>query len=1085
MTPVVGRVVAWSGRHPWAVICLWLLAVLGGELARRSGPADVLPELSDPRLGVVVEWMGHPAADVSARLTEPMLAAVSKVAGVGTVRGTSMTGMSYLDVALRPAADASQVRQAVRQRLEAMQTSLPPGARLQIGPVASSTGWVFQYALFDPTHAETQRSLRRLQDGVLRPALASLPGVAEVATVGGETDEVVIDVDTERLRARGVSLGEARRAAQAALGRGSETSLATLRELPVAGAVRLRDVADLRIGRAMPTGLAEVGGQYPAVGGIVVASRGTNVPRLLADVHRTVAELRTRLPAGVTLLTVHDRSEVIDRIQGTLGRALLEEVAVLALVVLVFLLSPRAAVVPLLTLPAVVLLTVGVMRLLGIPATLMSVGGIGIALGLAVDAEVVALEACHRRLEHLAPSAPDAERRAALLGAAGSFAPAVLTSLLIAALGFLPVLGFEGETGRLLRPLAASKTLVIAAAALVALTLAPALRDRLLRPPVVPEFSNPLTAGLVRLYRPFVQVALSRPGWTLAIAGAALLSCLPLLPGLGREFLPRIDEGDLLFMPSTLPGAPEEELPLQLRFQDSALAGSPAVATIFGKMGRADTATDPAPLTMAETTVRLRPRTGWPRTAEHRWFSAWAPPALRRVVGRIWPEERPVKSAELVAELDRSARLPGWTSAWTAPVRGRLDMVSTGIRTSVGLRISAGTPERLEALGASAEAVLSRVEGARGATLEAPAREPWPILVADPAALAAWGVDAEEAQATAELLTSGGELGTLGGSGGRIGVRMVQDRGSRDIPSQLREATVPGLSGGRPASIPLALVGRPVVRGLPATLRAEEHGLAAYLLVDLDPGVDLTAFVQRADRALAHAGAPAGLELRPGERLDWIGQYPLLVAGERRLLWIAPLVLLTMAVLLYLQFRSLAEVCIVLASVPFALVGSIWTLHWLGYPLSPPVWVGLLSITGLAMQTGVVMVVYIDDAFRRRLAEGRLRTREDVVEAHAEGTIRRLRPKLMTISTMGAGLLPLLWAEGAGAEVLRRIAAPMLGGLLTSAFLTLEVLPVLYTLWRVSQLRRAAAMGLTAEAFYSRTGAAMEGTPFVSTRKSM
>jgi Cu(I)/Ag(I) efflux system membrane protein CusA/SilA len=314
---------------------------------------------------------------------------------------------------------------------------------------------------------------------------------------------------------------------------------------------------------------------------------------------------------------------------------------------------------------------------------------------------------------------------------------------------------------------------------------------------------------------------------------------------------------------------------------------------------------------------------------------------------------------------------------------------------------------------------------------------------------------------------------------------MVQDRGSRDIPSQLREATVPGMSAGRPASIPLALVGRPVVRGVPAMLRAEEHGLAAYLLVDLDPGADLSAFVQRADRALAHAGAPAGLELRPGERLDWIGQYPLLVAGERRLLWIAPLVLLTMAVLLYLQFRSLAEVCIVLASVPFALVGSIWTLHWLGYPLSPPVWVGLLSVTGLAMQTGVVMVVYIDDAFRRRLAEGRLRTREDVVEAHAEGTIRRLRPKLMTISTMGAGLLPLLWADGAGAEVLRRIAAPMLGGLLTSAFLTLEVLPVLYTLWRVSQLRRAAAMGLTAEAFYSRTGAAMEGTPFVSTRKSM
>jgi len=1058
---------------------------LAGELARRAGPPDVLPELSDPRLSVVVEWMGHPASDVSARLTEPLLRAVSEVGGVGTVRGTSMTGMSYLDVVLRADADERDVRQGVAERLDGMRGSLPAGARYQIGPVASSTGWVFQYALFDPTHAESRRSLRHLQDTVLRPALATLGGVAEVATVGGETEEVVIDVGSERLRARGMSLGEVRAAVQAALAGGTEASLATLRELPVGGTVRLREVADLRVGRAMATGLAEVGGQYPAVGGIVVAARGANVPRLLGAVHRTLAELRPRLPPGVTLLTVHDRSEVIDRIEGTLGRALLEEVAVLALVVLVFLLSPRAAAVPLLTLPAVVLLTVGVMRLLGIPATLMSVGGIGIALGLAVDAEVVALEACHRRLEHLAPSAPDAERRAAVLAATGSFAPAILTSLLIAALSFLPVLGFEGETGRLLRPLAASKTLVIAAAALVALTLAPALRDRLLRAPVVPEFSNPLTAGLVRLYRPFVQVALSRPGWTLAIAGAALLSCLPLLPGLGREFLPRIDEGDLLFMPSTLPGAPEEELPLQLRFQDSALARSPAVATVFGKMGRADTATDPAPLTMAETTVRLRPHAEWPRTSRPRWYSRWAPPAVRRVLGKVWPEERPLDGSELVAELDRAARLPGWTSAWTAPVRGRLDMVSTGIRTPVGLRISAGSPERLEVLAASAEAVLSRLEGVRAATLESAAREPWATFEIDPAAADAWGVDVQEARATAELLSSGGELGTLGGAGGRIGVRMVQDRGSRDVLAQLREATVPGRSGGRSRAIPLTLVGRPVVRAVPATLRAEEHGLAAYLLVDLDPGADVTAFVQRADRALAHADAPGTLEIRPGERLDWIGQYPLLAAGERRLRWIAPLVLLTMIALLYLQFRSLAEVCIVLVSVPFALVGSIWTLHWLGYPLSPPVWVGLLSVTGLAMQTGVVMVVYIDDAFRRRLAEGRLRTREDVVEAHAEGTIRRLRPKLMTICTMGAGLLPLLWADGAGAEILRRIAAPMLGGLLTSAFLTLEVLPVLYTLWRVSQLGRAARMGLTPEAFYSRTGAAMEGTPLVSTRKSM
>ena len=1082
---MIARVVAWSGSHPWTVIALAVVLGLAGEVARRSGPADVLPELSDPRLGVVVEWMGHPATEVSAQVTAPLLRALTGVEGAGAVRGASMSGMSYLDVLVRPGHSPEQVRSRVLAQLEGRGAALPPAARVQVGPVASSTGWVFQYALTDPTHAETKLSLRKLQDGVLRPALSAIPGVAEVASVGGDTNEVVVDVSSERLRACGLSLGEVRAAVQRALGSPGEASIVTLRQLPVRGELRLRDVAELRIGHPMGSGLAEVGGVSPAVGGVVVAARGVNVPALLDSVHRTLDGLRGQLPPGVTLVTVHDRSEVIGRIQATLGRALREELAVLVLVVLLFLLSPRAAAVPLLTLPMVLLLTFGAMRLLGISATLMSLGGIGIALGMAVDAEVVALEACHRRLERISPSAPAGERRAALIEAAGTFAPAILTSLLVTALSFLPVLGFGGETGRLLRPLAASKTLVIAAAAVVAVTLGPALRERLLRAPVVPEFSNPLTAGLVRLYRPFVQVALRRPGWTLAIAGAALLSCLPLLPGLGREFLPRIDEGDLLSMPTTFPGAPPEELPWQLQRLDGALAGSPAVATVFGKLGRADTATDPAPLSMAEITVRLRPRDQWPRTTERRWYSGWAPPALRRALAPLWPEERPLRTSELVEQLDRAGRRPGWTSAWTAPVRARLDMVSTGIRTPVGLRVSAATPERVQQLGASARAVLSGVPGTRGAVLEAPDAEVWPVFVADASALVRWGVDPREVAATADLLVSAGELGSLGGSAGRVGVRMVQDQGVRRQTEQLREVTVPGTVGDRVRAVPLGLLGHPELRAFPAMLRDEEHGLAAYTLLDVDPAAELARVIRSADHALSRALAEGTLRLQPGERLEWIGQYPLLLAGERRLLWIAPLVLLSMVGLLYLQFRNLTEVCIVLASVPFALVGSVWTLRLLDYPLSPPVWVGLLSVTGLAMQTGVVMVLYIDDAFRRRLAEGRLRTAEDVVEAHAEGTIRRLRPKVMTISTMGAGLLPLLWADGVGAEILRRIAAPMLGGLLTSAFLTLEVLPVLYTLWRVGQLRRALRMGLTPEAFYSRTGAEMEGTPLVSTRKSM
>jgi len=1081
---VIARLIDWSSRRPWTILGAALLLALAAEAVRRSAPADVLPELSDPRIGVVVEWMGHPAAEVSEKVTGPVLRALSPLPGASAVRGASMGGMAYLDVVLSPRTDASAARRSIVQQLEQLRGALPATARVQVGPVASSTGWVFQYALFDPTHAETRVSLRRLQESVLRPALAALPGVAEVATVGGETEEVVIDVSAERLREQGLALSEVTGSVRTALAGEATASLASLREVPLRGGKRLREVADLRIGRRPPMGLADFGGQYPAVGGIVVAERGANVRTLLADVHRTVESLRSRLPPGVKLLTVHDRSEVIDRIHHTLAVGLVEEMAVLVLVVLVFLLSPRAAAVPLLALPLVVLFALAAMRLLGVPATLMSIGGIGIALGLAVDAEVVALEACHRRLEHLPVTAPEDERRAALRAAASAFAPAILTALVITALSFLPVLGFGGETGRLLRPLAASKTLVIAGAALVALTVGPALRDRLLRAPVVPEFSNPLTAGLVRLYRPFVQVALRRPVWTLAIAGAALLSCLPLLPGLGREFLPRIDEGDLLFMPTTLPGAPHEELPWQLQGQDRALAAAPEVATVFGKMGRAETATDPAPLSMAETTVRLRPREQWPRIAGPRWYSGWAPGPLRSLLRQGWPEERPPSTAELIQQLDRAARLPGWRSAWTAPVRARMDMVSTGIRTPVGLRISAPTPERLEAVGRSAQEVLSRVAGVRSAAPESLGGEVRPDFVVDAAAVAARGADPEDVRSVVDLILSGGELAALGGSGGRIPVRLLEAR-ARSVPDRLREATVLGSFEGRPQPVPLALLGRPRDQSVPAMLRTEERGLAAYLLLDLEPGVDLAGVVERGGQALHRASAAGELQLASGEHLDWIGQYPLLVAGERRLLWIVPLVLLSMMGLLYLQFRNLTEVCIVLASVPFALVGSVWTLHWLGYALSAPVWVGLLSVTGLAMQTGVVMVLYVDDAFRRRLAEGRLRTPEDVVEAHAEGTVRRLRPKIMTIATMGAGLLPLLWAEGAGAEVIRRIAAPMLGGLLTSAFLTLEVLPVLYTLWRVGQLRRAERMGLSPEAFYSRTGAAREGTPLVSTRKSM
>jgi copper/silver efflux system protein len=1076
---VIARVVAWSSRHAWFVISAALALSLTGALARRALRRDAIPDLSNPQIVLVADWMGHAAPDVAAQVTQILTGALRGVPGATAVRGSSMTGMAYIDVVFDSPGELLPGRQDIVDRVAGVRGKLPPDVRLQVGPVASSTGWVFQYVLIDPHRRQSALVLRRLEDDILRPALASIPGVAEVASVGGVVQQVLVELEAERLHERGVAFSDVVSTVRGALRANDAATLAELEALPVsvpdvAGSpgppVRISDVGHIHITDDMPTGLADFRGIQPAVGGIVVARRDANITALIADVKRELERQRSRLPPGVELVTAYDRSELIWGVEQTLLRALAEEVVVVVLVSLLFLLDGRSALVPLLTLPVVLLLTFAGMWLLRVPATIMSLGGIGIALGMAVDADVVALEACHRRLEALGPRSSATERSAQLVAAAGAFAPAILTSLVIAALAFLPVFAFTSEPGRLVRPLAMTKTLVMGAAALVTLTLAPAVRGRLLKGRVTPEFDNPLTGALVRAYRPFVHFALTRPVLTLVTAGLAVLSCVPIVPRLGGEFLPRIDEGDLLFMPTTLPGAPADLAATQLFQQDRAIRAFPEISGVFGKVGRADTATDPAPYSMAETTIRLKPRSEWPKVVTTRWFSRWAPEGVRQALGMIWPERTTPTTADLVDKLDRATRLPGWVSAWTAPARARMDMMATGVRTPIGIRIVAADPTRLDALGTTLRTIVTRVPGNRSAVFESLGGEGWLDFDPDPEALALHRVDPALVRSTADLLLSGGQVGDLRLGGLRLRVRITPDvnmssmmpgpameplRGPAD---QLREATVRASDGGPP--VPLALVGRPRYVSKPAMIRTERGELVAYVYVDLTEGTDLAGYVERARRELAGAISSGEVRLEPGERVEWTGQYDLLVAGQRRLRWIVPMVAVSMFALLFLQFRSITEALIVLVSVPFALVGSFWTLYGLGYPLSAPVWVGLLSAVGLAMQTGVVMVVYIDAAFHRRVRQGQLTCRDDIVSAHAEGTVKRLRPKIMTITTMGASLLPLLWSQGAGAEVMKRVAAPMLGGLLTSAFLTLEVLPVLYTIWRHRQLLRAQRLGV-------------------------
>ena len=1097
---MIARLVSWSARHHWIVIVAALGVAIACDLARRGLARDVIPDLADPQITLVADWMGHPAPEVAAAVTKPLTEALADVPGAKAIRGSTMTGMAYVDVVFPSASGLDAAHREIAARVEAARARLPPNVRVYLGPTASTTGWVFEYALTDRSRVSSLLEMRRFQEDVLKPALAAIPGVAEVASVGGDLRQVRIDLKTRELREHGLAftdvvaaLRPVFRAAPAGAGptRGvARVSLADLESLPIivpapgttaatAGAVQLRDVALVREVEDMQTGLADMAG-VRAVGGIVIARRDADIATLVDEVKRVVAREARKLPhraadperldsgvaADVHVSTAYDRSDVATRVRKTLLRALGEEVGVVVLVILLFLLHGRSALVPLATLPVVLLLTFGAMWALGVPATIMSLGGIGIALGMAVDADIVALEASHRRLETLAPRAAPEDRRAKLLAAAQSFAPAILTSLVITALSFLPVFAFTGETGRLLRPLALTKTLVIAAAALVTLTLAPALRDRLLRGRVIPEFDNPLTRGLVGLYRPFVRFALARPALTLATAGLALVSCLPILTRLGGEFLPRVDEGDLLYMPTTRPGVPPEQAALQLFWQDFAMSQFGEVATVFGKVGRADTGTDPAPYSMAETTIRLRPRDEWPKVPRARWYSSWAPAPLRRVLRVAWPDATPRTTAELIDELDKAASLPGWRSAWTAPARARMDMMATGVRTPVGVRVISPDPERIEVLGSAVRGVVGAVPGTRSAVFEGTGGETWLSFDTEAAALARFGVDPASVREIVDLFATGGQIGEIQDDRGRpLRVRIapeLPDLRPRGPADQLREITVRAAagSGGPGQPVPLALVGRPAYVQRPAALRTERGELGGYVYVDLREGTDVQRYVERARREVDAAIATGQLRLGPGERIEWTGQYGLLVAGQRRLAWIVPIVLLSMLGLLLLQFRSLTEALLVLASVPFALVGSFWTLYLLGYPLSAPVWVGLLSVVGLAMQTGVIMVVYIDEAFYRRVREGRLRSREDIVAAHAEGTVQRLRPKIMTVATMAASLLPLLWADGAGADVMRRVAAPMLGGLATSAFLTLEVLPVLYTIWRHRQLRRAIALGV-------------------------
>jgi Cu(I)/Ag(I) efflux system membrane protein CusA/SilA len=1166
---MVERIIELCARNRTLVLVAVAFAVIGATVAMRRAKLDAIPDLSDPQVIVFSEWMGRSPTLVEDQVTYPIASKLIGTPHVTDVRGFSMFGMSFCYVIFEEGTDIYWARSRVLEYLNGLRGTLPEGVSPNLGPDATGIGWVFQYALVDKTGKHGLDDLRTFQDFTLRYALGSVPGVAEVASVGGYQKQYQVTVDPSRLRAFNVTLTDVTEAIRQSnndvggrilemsgreyyvRGRGYITSLADIENITIRSAgpagtpILVKDIGGVRFGPDIRRGLLEWNGEGEAVGGIVVMRYGENALDVIERVKKKVAELKPSFPEGVELTIAYDRSALIGRSIETLKHALIEEGITVSLVIILFLLHFRSSLLPILALPISVVLAFIPMVLLDIPSTIMSLGGIAIAIGATVDAVIVMVEAAHKKLEH---AEPGADRTQVLIEAAKEVTPAIFFSLVIIAVAFLPVFTLTGQAGRLFKPLAYTKTFVMLISAILSITLAPALMGLLIRGRITPEHRHPVSRVLIRIYEPFVYIALRRPKSTIAIGLFALASAVPLGMKLGHEFMPPLNEGDLLYMPITFPNISIEEAKRQLQVQDRILRTFPEVDTVFGKVGRSETATDPAPITMVETTVRLRPQGEWRKVPHARWYSSWAPAWLAPLLRPIWPEEQRITWNELTGEMNKKMRFPGWTNAWTMPIKTRVDMLTTGVRTPIGIKVFGTDLEEVEKIGVALEHVVAPIKGTRSVLYERNLGGLYVDIIPKPDKLGRYGLRVGDVERVIEsaiggtpisttvegrnrfsinvryprdlrgdlealkrvLIPIGGGATPAGGGGmgtqgalwpprGSHGIMLAQnDMGGGppmgaaspriSLPSgraSMSDAGGPvmepapmaggadlgaGLAGAAPmaagapppaaasevpgqAFVPLGEVADVRIAGGPPMVRDEAGLLVGYVYVDIDQRErDIGGYVNEAKGVVARALADGALKLPPGYYLKWTGQYEQLEEMAARMKVVVPVTLLIIVILLFLQFRNVVEVLIILLSIPFALVGSVWLMWMLDYRLSTAVWVGIIALVGLAAQTGIVMIVYIDHAFQRRKAEGRINDLDDIIAAHMEGTVQRVRPKLMTVSTMLIGLVPLLWATSSGADVMKRIAAPMVGGLLTSAFLTLEIIPVVVTYWRQEQL---------------------------------
>ncbi|MDQ2950546.1 MAG: efflux RND transporter permease subunit [Acidobacteriota bacterium] len=1089
---MINRIIDFSARNRMLIVVLTLCLTLYGLWSIRQIPLDAIPDLSDAQVIIYTEWPGRSPDLIEDQITFRIVSAMLAAPHVSVVRGSSDYGVSYVYVIFDEGTDIYWGRTRVLEYMSRIGGSLPEGVTPKLGPDATGVGWAFQYALVDRAGRNNLAQLRSFNDWYLRYWLEGVPGVAEVATVGGFVKQYQVNVDPNRLLAHKLPLSKVIDAVRngnsevgarslemtgkeyLVRGRGYIHSLSDIENIPLSAdengtPVYVRDVARVELGPAMRRGIADLNGEGEVTGGTVVVRYGQNVRDVIERVKARLTQLKSSLPAGVELVTTYDRSDLIDRSIDTLRRTLVEELLIVSVVILIFLWHFPSAIIPIVTIPIAVILSFIPMRAVGVTANIMSLGGIAIAIGAMVDASIVVVEQTHKKLEHWEAEGRPGSGRQVVIDAVKEVGGPSFFSLLVIAAGFLPIFALQYQEGRLFKPLAFTKNFSMVIAALLAITLDPAIRLLLMRTEqfrfrprplasllnallvgkIHSEENHPISRPLMRIYHPVVRAALKLRWVVIVLAIAAVLLTIPVYKKLGSEFMPPLNEGSILYMPITLPGISITEAGKYLQIQDKLLRQFPEVQSVFGKIGKSDTATDPAPLSMVETTIVLKPEEQWPKVQVSRWYSQWAPEFSKPPLRRFWPERRPISWESLIGQMDQAVQIPSFANAWLFPIRTRIDMITTGIRTPVGVKIMGPNLDEIQKIGLQVEKALQAVPGTRSAFFERVTGGYYIDFEVNREQAARYNLTVAQVNDIVGAAIGGRDVTTTVEGRERYAVNVRYARGLRQNLSQLSRVLVQAPGG---AQVPMGELASITVRSGAPMIKNEAGFLAGFVYVDTavnTAGGDLGTYVQKAQNAVRNQ-----VQLPPGYQLVWSGQYEYMERATKRLRIVVPITLLIVLLLLYFNTGSFAKTLIVMLAVPFSAIGAIWFLYLLGYNMSVAVWVGLIALLGVDAETGVFMLLYLELAFEARKQAGQMRGMADLRAAIEDGAVKRLRPKVMTVAVMFLGLVPIMWSHGAGSDVMRRIAAPMIGGIFTSFLLELLVYPVVYEIWKGFEVRR-------------------------------